>query len=214
MRLDLWLVKEGFFKTRNRAKIAIRMGLVKVNGQTITRPSAEIKEDALIEDLDDRPSGYWKLKELDEKFRIFRGNETALDLGSSAGGFLLYASERAKFVYGIEFSNEFEDILKEIERERGNIRVFIDDAFKFDVERLESVDLILDDLTLPFSSSMIALKRFLPKLKPDGRILFVHKLGRKEERDANFEGFEILDFEKSRDKKEAYYFLRPKTVQG
>jgi 23S rRNA (cytidine1920-2'-O)/16S rRNA (cytidine1409-2'-O)-methyltransferase len=213
MRLDLWLVKKGFFKTRSRAKIAIRMGLVKVNGQTVTRPSAEISEDAVIEILADKPAGYWKLRELDEKFRIFRGDETVLDLGSSAGGFLLYASERAKFVYGIEFSSEFEDILREIERERGNVRVFIEDAFRFDVERLESVDLILNDLTLPFSSSMIALKRFLSKLKPDGRILFVHKLGRKDN-DANFAEFEILGFEKSRDKKEAYYFLRPKTVQG
>jgi len=213
MRLDLWLLKKGFFKTRSRAKIAIRMGLVKVNGQITTKPSAEISEDAVIEILGDKPVGYWKLRELDEKFRIFRGGETVLDIGSSAGGFLLYASERAKFVYGIEVSNEFEDILREIERERGNVRVFIEDAFRFDVERLESVDLILNDLTLPFSSSMIALKRFLPKLKPDGRILFVHKLSRKDE-DANFEGFEILGFEKSRDKKEAYYFLRPKTVQG
>ncbi len=213
MRLDLWLVKKGFFKTRNRAKIAIKLGLVKVNGQLATKPSAEIDEDAVIEVLDDKPAGYWKLRELDERFHIFRGDETVLDLGSSAGGFLLYASERAKFVYGIEFSNEFEDILREIERERGNVKVFIDDAFRFDVKKLESVDLILNDLTLPFSSSMKALKRFLPKLKPDGKVLFVHKLGRKDEKDLeNFSGFEILDFEKSKDKKEVYYFLRPKTA--
>jgi 23S rRNA (cytidine1920-2'-O)/16S rRNA (cytidine1409-2'-O)-methyltransferase len=212
MRLDLWLVKNGFFKTRSRAKIAIRMGLVKVNGQTVTRPSAEISEDAVIEVLDDKPAGYWKLKELDEKFRIFRGGETVLDLGSSAGGFLLYASERARFVYGIEFSREFEDLLREIEGKRENVRVFIDDAFKFDVERLESVDVILNDLTLPFSSSMIALKRFLPKLKPEGKILFVHKLNKKGE--ANFADFEVLGFEKSMDKREVYYLLRPKTVQG
>lgn len=212
MRLDLWLVKKGFFKTRNRAKIAIKMGFVKVNGQIITKPSAEIDDDAVIEVLEDKPRGYWKLKELDEKFHIFKGDEIVLDLGSSAGGFLLYASEKAKFVYGIEFSRDFEEILREIERKYDNVKIFIEDAFKFDVDKLESVDLILNDLTLPFSTSMKALKRYLPKLKPEGKVLFVHKLDKREV--ANFSDFEVLSFESSKDKKEVYYLLRPKTVQG
>ncbi|MEM4702676.1 MAG: S4 domain-containing protein, partial [Archaeoglobaceae archaeon] len=111
MRLDVLLVKRGFFKSRNRAKIAIEHGLVIVNGKVVKKPSMEVEYDAEIIVLDDKPAGYWKLKELDEKFGIFKGDEVVLDLGSSAGGFLLYASEKAKFVYGIEFSREFEDLL-------------------------------------------------------------------------------------------------------
>ncbi|MEM2462455.1 MAG: S4 domain-containing protein, partial [Archaeoglobaceae archaeon] len=91
MRLDVLLVRRGFFKSRNRAKIAIKKGLVIVNGAIAKKPSMEVGIDAEIKVLDDKPLGYWKLKELDEKFRIFEGNETVLDLGSSAGGFLLYA---------------------------------------------------------------------------------------------------------------------------
>ncbi|MEM1579267.1 MAG: S4 domain-containing protein [Archaeoglobaceae archaeon] len=206
MRLDVLLVRRGFFKSRNRAKIAIKKGLVIVNGAIAKKPSMEVGIDAEIKVLDDKPLGYWKLKELDEKFRIFEGNETVLDLGSSAGGFLLYASERAKFVYGIEISREFEPFLREIEQ-KGNVKVFIENAFNFDIEKISEVDLILNDLTLSFSSSMKALKRFLPKLRSDGKILFVHKT---EFEDAIFDDFEILWKEFSKEKKEAYYFLRQK----
>ncbi|MDI9643544.1 MAG: S4 domain-containing protein [Archaeoglobales archaeon] len=206
MRLDLWLVKEGYFKTRNRAKIAIKQGLVRVNGVVVKKPSAEVNESYMIEVLDDKPAGYWKLKHLDETFGIFKGDEVVLDLGSSAGGFLLYASERAKFVYGIEFSKEFEEALKELES-LGNVKIFIEDAFKFDINKIEPVDVILNDLTLPFTSSMTALRRFLPKLKPDGKILFVHKLNKGNE--ADFKGFEIIAFERAKDKREVYYLIKP-----
>ncbi len=205
MRLDVLLVKKGYFKSRNRAKIAITRGLVIVNGEIAKKPSMEVNPEAEILVIDDKPAGYWKLKDLDDKFKIFSGNEVVLDLGSSAGGFLLYASEKAKFVYGIEFSREFEGVLREIEKEKRNVKVFIDNVFSFDIEKIEAVDLILNDLTLDFASSMLALSRFLPKLKKGGRVLFVCKDCR-----AEFQNFEILGFEIAKRKKESYYLLRPK----
>lgn len=205
MRLDVLLVKKGYFKSRNRAKIAIERGLVIVNGEVAKKASMEVSPEAEIVVLDDKPAGYWKLKDLDEKFKIFEGNEVVLDLGSSAGGFLLYASEKAKFVYGIEFSKEFENVLREIEKENRNVKVFIDNVFSFDIEKIEPVDVILNDLTLDFASSMLALYRFLPKLKEGGRVLFVCK-----DCKAEFEGFEILGFEVAKRKRESYYLLRPK----
>ncbi|MET1124683.1 MAG: S4 domain-containing protein [Archaeoglobaceae archaeon] len=205
MRLDVALVKLGYFSSRSRAKECIKRGLVLVNGKVVTKPSAEVPDGAKIEVLaKDVPRGYWKLKEVDERFRLFSGKEVVLDLGSSAGGFLLYASERAKFVYGIEYSREFEGILRSIESARSNVKVFIADAFTFDVSLLPELDVILDDLTLDFDSSMKALMRFLPKLKRGGKILFVHKLGS----EANFEGFEVLDYFDAADRKERYYLLR------
>lgn len=207
MRLDVLLVKKGFFKSRNRAKIAITRGLVFVNGKVAKKPSMEVDFDAEIKVLDNKPAGYWKLRDLDEKFRIFEGNEFVLDLGSSAGGFLLYASEKASFVYGIEFNREFETLLREIEKERRNVKIFVDNVFSFDTEKIEFVDIILNDLTLEFPSSMLALRRFLPKLKKGGKILFVCK-DCKEKPDLS--DFEILGFEVARRKKESYYLLRPK----
>ncbi len=206
MRLDVLLVKKGYFRSRNRAKEAIKRGRVTVNDRVVTKPSADVDINSKIEVHDrDVPRGYWKLKMLDEAFNLFSGKEVVLDLGSSAGGFVIYASEKAREVYGIEFSHEFEGVLREIERQKPNVRIFIADAFTFDPRNLPKLDVILNDLTLPFSSSMVALKRFLPRLKPSGKVLFVHKSGDGEE--VNFEGFSILDHLASRDRKEEYYLL-------
>lgn len=207
MRLDVLLVKKGIFTSRSRAKEAIKRGFVLVDGKKVTKPSKEVDFESEIEVLQpERPRGYWKLKEIDEHFNLFSGKEVVLDLGSSAGGFLLYASEKAKMVYGIEYSNEFEEQLREIEKQKPNVTVFIADAFTFDTSLLPELDIILDDLTLPFSASFRAMRRFLPKLKEGGLVLFVHKEGDGEVPD--FGEMEVFDSFTSQDRKESYYLLR------
>ncbi|MBO8180348.1 MAG: TlyA family rRNA (cytidine-2'-O)-methyltransferase [Archaeoglobus sp.] len=207
MRLDVLLVKKGIFTSRSRAKEAIKRGFVLVDGKKVTKPSKEVDFESEIEVLQpERPRGYWKLKEIDEHFNLFSGKEVVLDLGSSAGGFLLYASEKAKMVYGIEYSREFEEQLREIERQRTNVKVFIADAFTFDLSLLPEIDIILNDLTLPFTASFHAMRRFLSKLKREGIVLFVHKEGDGERPD--FGEMEVLDSFTSQDRKESYYLLR------
>ena len=205
MRLDEFLRKAGYFKSRSQAKEAIRRGFVKVDGKVVTKPAYQVKGSEKIEVLTESvPKGYYKLKELDEKYGIIKEGDVVLDLGSSAGGFLIYASEKAKLVYGIEYSREFEEVLREIEEERENVRVFIEDAFKFDVSKLESLDVILCDLTLDPEIALKALMRFVSKLKKNGKILFVSK-----ERLPEFhEIFEVLSVEEAKDKKEYYVILR------
>ncbi len=211
MRLDKLLVVKGYFTSRSKAKEAIKRGFVRVNGRRVTKPSVEVPMDVEIDVLvEERPRGYWKLKELDEKWGIIREGDVVLDLGSSAGGFLLYASEkvgRDGRVYGIEFSKEFEERLREVERERENVRVFIDDAFKFDIQNLEPLDVILSDLTLDPLSAFKATSRFLPLLKPDGKILFVMKTGFSKDF-PDFGELEILAVEESKDRRERYILLR------
>lgn len=207
MRLDKLLVTKGYFTTRQKAKEAIKRGFVTVDGVKITKPSKNVDINAEIVVVEDeKPKGYWKLKELDEKWGFIRG--VILDLGSSAGGFLIYASEKAEFVYGMECSREFKEELKKIEKEKSNVKVFIDNAFTFDLSKIREVDVILNDLTLDATSSFKALKRFLPKLKKRGRVLFVQKIG-KEIVDLNFDELElkIVKKEKSENKKEIYYLL-------
>jgi 23S rRNA (cytidine1920-2'-O)/16S rRNA (cytidine1409-2'-O)-methyltransferase len=210
MRLDKLLVARGYFSTREKAKIAIRLGKVLVSGKPVRKPAKQVSLDASIEVLaEEKPRGYWKLAELDDEWGIFRGGEVVLDIGSSAGGFLLYASEYAAMVYGIEVSAEFEQILRGIEASRGNVRVFIDDAFTFDISRLPEVDVILADLTLPAKHAFKALSRFLPKLKPRGRVLFVAKTGlARPDVDFAGEGLKILRVKDAEDKRERYYLLQ------
>ena len=206
MRLDKLLVLKGYFSTRQKAKEAIRRGLVTVNGRVVKKPSLDAGLDVEIAVLEEeKPRGYWKLKELDEEWEIIRVGDVVLDLGSSAGGFLLYASERAKRVYGIEFSREFEEELRRIERSKENVKVFIEDAFRFDLSNLEPLDVILSDLTLHPISALKATLRFLPLLKKGGRVLFVMKTGTFDER-LEFP-LRVLKVKDSKDRRERYYLL-------
>lgn len=206
MRLDKLLVVRGYFETRQKAKEAIKRGFVIVNGKVIKKPSFDVDFDAEIVVLQEgKPRGYWKLMELDKEWDIIKEGDIVLDLGSSAGGFLLYASEKAKRVYGIEYSREFEGVLREIERSRDNVKVFIEDAFKFDLGKLEPLDVILSDLTLDPTSALKATLRFIPLLKSGGKVLFVMKTGLKEELD--FQNLKILNVKDSEERKERYYLL-------
>jgi 23S rRNA (cytidine1920-2'-O)/16S rRNA (cytidine1409-2'-O)-methyltransferase len=207
MRLDRFLVARGYFSTREKAKLAIRLGKVRVDGRVVTKPSARVRAEAKVEVLSPEvPRGYWKLAELDREWGIFRGGEAVLDLGSSAGGFLLYASERAALVIGMEFSGEFEDVLREIEARRENVRVYMADAFTFEVDRLPELDVILVDLTLTPRDALLALRRYLPRLKRGGKVLFVSKGGAEE---AGFKELclRLLRAREAEEKREWYYLL-------
>ena len=63
MRLDLLVVALGVTESRTRAKNLISEGKITVNGSVITKPSADVPEDAQILSLDtDRFVGRGALK--------------------------------------------------------------------------------------------------------------------------------------------------------
>ncbi len=209
MRLDHLLVTRKLFTTRQKAKEAIKRGYVLVDGEVVTRPATEVEPSSKVELVEDeKPKGYWKLQVIDSQWDLINEGDVVLDLGSSSGGFLCYASQKAVRVYGIEFSKDFESELRELEEQIDNIRIFIGDAFTFDISTLEPVDLILSDLTLEGSSALKALQQFIPLLKPGGKILFVHKTGIEKD-SIPFESadLKIMDKIESQEKKETYYLL-------
>lgn len=209
-RLDKLLVSKGLFSSREKAKEAIKRGLVLVNDKVITKPSKRVRVNAEIRIFSEgRPRGYWKLRELDDEWKIIASGDVILDLGSSIGGFLQYASEKASFIYGIEYSERFREVLREIERRKDNIRIFIADALRFDISKIDKkLDVILVDLTLNPKVAYEAVKRFLPLLKKGGKILFIAKTGLDREKpDFNKEKLKVIAHKKSSDKKEEYYLL-------
>lgn len=183
MRLDAYLVDMGHFKSRGRAKTAILAGNVKVNGTTITKVSRDVSTDDTIEVTEglDQPQGYFKLKLIQEESGILEPGDKVLDLGSSAGGFLLFASEIAGHVKGIEFSKDFRSELGKIAYEKENVDVIFGDVFTVPLNLLseEPVDVILSDMTLEPEDSIKALSRVLPLLKADGKLLQVIKIPKK-----------------------------------
>ena len=90
MRLDLYLVKYHDVQSRNKSNELIKDKKVMVNGQIITKPSFAVPQYAKIDmlniDLFVSRSAY-KLKYFLEEISIDLKNKTALDIGSSTGGF-------------------------------------------------------------------------------------------------------------------------------
>ena len=179
MRLDEFLVDEGLVSSRARARRLIERGLVKVDGRPASKPSQKVEYGrAVVVEGEDRPEGYFKLKSIQEQSGILRRGDVVLDIGSSAGGFLLYASGIASRAVGIEFSREFEKPLEAVEKEHPDVKVIFGDAFTMDVAKLDGpYDVILNDMTVEPAASIEVLKRFLPLLKEHGRVLQVAKLG-------------------------------------
>ncbi len=179
MRLDEYLVSEGLAASRARAKRLIERGLVRVDGKPAAKPSQKVEYGRSVTvEGEDMPEGYHKLKSIQEQSGILREGDVVLDIGSSAGGFLTYASGIASRVVGIEFSRAFEGPLQEVEKGHPNVSVVFEDAFTVDVGKLDGpYDVILNDMTIEPAASINVLKRFLPLLKEHGRVLQVVKLG-------------------------------------
>lgn len=213
MRLDSYLVDIGNVGSRGRAKRAITQGHVKVNDRVIIKPSFDVGYSDKIEIAQglDKPAGYWKLKEIQEKTTIIKKGDNVLDAGSSAGGFLLYASELASHVHGIEFSHEFRSELGKIAHEHSNISIEFADVFTM-APCNENYDVLLLDITVDPKDSLKALGNMLPALKKGGMLLAVFKLPEKTDRGPILEGLSLMGFEIlliiEAQKKEAYVIAR------
>jgi len=71
-------------------------GHVKVNDRVVTKPSFDVAYSDSIEITEgmDRPAGYWKLKDIQEKTNLIKKGDRVLDIGSSAGGSLFCIRDR------------------------------------------------------------------------------------------------------------------------
>jgi len=159
----------------------------------------------------DRPAGYWKLKQIQEKTNLIKKGDRVLDIGSSAGGFLVFASEIASHVHGIEFSHEFRSELGKIAHEHPNITIEFADVFTIMPED-EKYDVLLLDITASPLSSLKALGSVLPTLKRGGMLLQVFKLPENKSYEPILEKLSSMGFENIQilesEKKEAYAIAR------
>jgi 23S rRNA (cytidine1920-2'-O)/16S rRNA (cytidine1409-2'-O)-methyltransferase len=182
-RLDVWLVETGQFSSRQAAKRAIKDGLVTVNGQKC-KPSKQVSEKDTIELLSneaDVPQGFQKLKELDERLQnnLVCESCVALDVGSSAGGFLIYLAEKGVNVVGIEVSKRFAEELHTIVEKYPSTSVIFTDAFEMDstiIAKEGQLDLLLVDVTTEPEGTLKLIEKFSPLLKKGGRMLAAFKV--------------------------------------
>lgn len=90
-RLDIYLVENGIYASRARAKRAIEEGLVSVNGRVVRKPAVEIFENDRVEaGADPVPfvsRGGFKLQGALEMYPVNLEGRVCLDVGASTGGF-------------------------------------------------------------------------------------------------------------------------------
>lgn len=181
-RLDIWLVKNGHSSSRQVAKRAIKEGLVTVNGKKC-KPSTKVsgKEDIKFSsDYVDMPMGYHKLKEIDERLEgdLVTIPCMALDIGSSAGGFLSYLNDKGATIIGIEIARRFSDDLTKLAESHSRISVIFDDAFTINpliIIDESSLDLLLVDVTTDKDGTLNLISRFSGLLKKGGRLVAAFK---------------------------------------
>ena len=175
-RIDVLLVKMGFFATRQKAKYAIENNCVEVNNEIITKVSKLVEEDSNIKvkniSLPYVSRGGLKLEKAINYMKINLKGKTCIDIGASTGGFTdCMLQNGALKVYSIDVGhNQLDEKLKNDERvinlEGTNIK-------NIDVKKFEKVDFISIDV------SFISLTQVLEKasllLKENGEMVILIK---------------------------------------
>ena len=158
MRLDTELVKRKLVISRSRALFLIKEQYVRVNGIIVDKPSMKVlKDDKLCIDFNPNPwvsRGGVKLDSLFKSLSIKNLSGTALDIGSSKGGFtevlLKYGVDK---VYSIDVGkNQMDKNLKK------NKNIFLFEGLNVKDMRdylFPNFDIIVCDV------SFISLKKFL-----------------------------------------------------
>lgn len=163
-RLDILLVEQGFFESREKAKASIMAGLVLVDdepldkaGTKIARSSKIIVKGAIHPYVS---RGGLKLEKALKLFQIDLNGVTMLDIGASTGGFTDCALQNgASYVYAIDVGyNQLDWSLRSDSRvnvmERTNFRFMQPTDLQGPSPSFASIDV-----------SFISLKLILPPLK-------------------------------------------------
>ncbi|GAB6929875.1 TlyA family rRNA (cytidine-2'-O)-methyltransferase [Paenibacillus sp. JCM 10914] len=163
-RIDVLLVEQGYYESREKAKAAIMAGLVYAGTERIEKPgmkiprSSELKVKGSVHPYVSR--GGLKLEKALTQFGISMTDRTMLDIGSSTGGFTDCALQHgASYVYAIDVGyNQLDWTLRNDERvnvmERTNFRYMTPDDLSGPAPDFASIDV-----------SFISLRIILPPLK-------------------------------------------------
>jgi 23S rRNA (cytidine1920-2'-O)/16S rRNA (cytidine1409-2'-O)-methyltransferase len=109
-RIDRLLVERGLFESRAKAQAAIAAGRVSADGETVTRPSAEVSPEAVLRAEAAHPwvsRGGVKLSTALDHFggdrRFDPAGRVCLDVGASTGGFSeVLLARGARRVYAVD----------------------------------------------------------------------------------------------------------------
>lgn len=110
-RLDTWLVQHRLFESREKARLALELGVVEVNGKIVTKASQLVSESDQIaikaQPLRYVSRGGLKLEKAIQTFQLDFTNKVVLDVGASTGGFTDCALQHgAAQVFAVDVGSE------------------------------------------------------------------------------------------------------------
>ncbi len=162
-RIDILLVEQGFFPSREKAKTALMAGLVLVDEVPVDKSGMKVERTAVIKVKGAvHPyvsRGGLKLEKAIKLYAIKLKNKTMLDIGASTGGFTDCALQHgADYVYAVDVGyNQLDWSLRQDERvnvmERTNFRYVKPEDLVGPVPDFATIDV-----------SFISLKLILPAL--------------------------------------------------
>ena len=155
-RLDVFLVNNGYYQSREKASQAIKKGIIEVDGKVVTKPSFSTSESNQIKVLEVMlPYVSWggmKLERAIKYFNLDFTGKTVMDIGASTGGFTdCMLQNGASKVYAVDVGyGQFAWKLRQDERvvcmEKTNIRYVLPEHIEEPVE-FASIDVSFISLT-------------------------------------------------------------------
>jgi 23S rRNA (cytidine1920-2'-O)/16S rRNA (cytidine1409-2'-O)-methyltransferase len=175
-RIDMYLVENGYFQSREQAQRSIMAGEIMVNGKRIEKASQIVAEPLEITISGGQAyvsRGGYKLEKAIEFFDLKVADRICLDAGASTGGFTDYLLKAgAAHVYAVDVGyGQLAWKLRQDDRvtvfERENIRYFAKER----IGKIPSI--IVADLS--FISLELVLPKFRELLAPDGDLITLIK---------------------------------------
>lgn len=159
-RIDVLLVEQGFFDSREKAKRAVMAGLVHDQYDIIDKPGTKIPVDSKLavkgEIMPFVSRGGLKLEKALQVFKINVAEKIVVDIGSSTGGFTDCCLQNgARLVYAIDVGTnqlawKLRDDPRVIVHEKTNFRYVSKDLFCFGLPTFVCTDVSFISLRLIF----------------------------------------------------------------
>ncbi len=160
MRIDNYLVENGYFDSRTKAKQAILRGEIFINKAKITKPAFEVGCDDNVEYVYEKSYvsiGGYKLEKGLRDFKVNVNGLTIADIGASTGGFThCLLQNGAKKVYAVDLND---GLLHQSLKQDSRVNLIVKNVKNLTIDDFEEkLDFIVGDL------SFISLSQVIPVL--------------------------------------------------
>ena len=159
-RIDVLLVEQGFFDSREKAKRAVMAGIVHNDHEIIDKPGTKVPVDMELfvkgTVMPYVSRGGLKLEKALKIFDISMQNRVMVDIGSSTGGFTDCALQnKAKRVYAVDVGTnqlvwKLRNDPRVVVKEKTNFRHATTDLFEYELPNIATIDVSFISLKLIF----------------------------------------------------------------